>query len=105
MTAVLESFAAAHHRGELEITIVNDGWSENLSTIAAGAGAGAGAGAASARSNCTWEGYTIVLAVNGVLFEVQVVLRQMFLARQERTASPKHAEARCLAGMLRLLGV
>lgn len=83
MAAVVQAFADKHNAGEIDVTRVKDRW-----TTPSGGG---------------WRDLMLNVAINGVVFEVQVVLHAMLVARKALDAHKAYNQFRSFAEVFNLL--
>lgn len=83
MAAVVQAFADKHNAGEIDVTRVKDRWT--------------------APSSGGWRDLMLNVAINGVVFEVQVVLHAMLVARKALDAHKAYNQFRSFAEVFNLL--
>ena len=82
---VIHAFADKHNAGELDMSRVKDRW-----TAPSGGG---------------WRDFMLNVVINGVVFEVQVVLDSMLVARTALDAHKAYNQFRCFAEVFGMLGL
>jgi hypothetical protein len=85
MAAVVDAFADQHARGLLRIVRMKGRWSNP--------------------SGGGWRDTMLNIAVNGMIFEVQIVLHSMYVARGALDAHKAYNQFRCFAEVFGMLGL